>query len=276
MILETGARAAVPLPEFSQPMALAGARDEIGFRRFGVFEQDLDVDFSTPNRAALGTRLLNQCVVDGRGSLPTGFFEELSVGKRIECLLFLATGSTSANLGFPFKCAGCGEELELELSLDEISSLQRTADATDVIDVSVGDRRIELRKSSGRDQSAWFGEVYSDEYDATARMITRLMTSPVDIAKLGPEALDAIDAAMDESDPLVNFSCGVDCLECGTANVHDVDLFEAALAMLEREQQQAVVMVHRLASRYHWSEREIFAIPARRREQYLELIGAKG
>ena len=276
MILESGTRAAVPLPEFSQPLAPADARGEIGFRRFGVFLEDLDVDFSAPNRAALGTQLLNQCTVDSCGSLPAEFFEELSVGKRIECLLFLATGSPSANLGFPFKCSGCGDELELELSLDEISSLQHSADTTDMIAVNIGDRRIELRKSSGRDQSAWFGEVYSDEYDATARMISQLMTEPVDIAELGREELDAIDAAMDESDPLVNFSCGVDCLECGTANVHEVDLFEAALSMLERQQQQAVVMVHRLAARYHWSEREIFAIPERRREQYLQLIGAKG
>ena len=276
MILETGTRAAVPLPEFSQQLPLAGPMDEIGFRRFGILRQDLDVDFSTSNRAALGTRLLEQSTVDLRGSLPAEFFEELSVGKRIECLLLLATGSASANLSFPFKCSGCGEELELELSLDEISSLQRAADATDVITVGVGDRRIELRKSSGRDQSAWHGEVYSDEYDATSRMITRLMTDPIDVAQLSREELDAIDAAMDESDPLVNFSCGVDCLECGTANVYEVDLFEAAVGMLERQQQQAVVMVHRLASRYHWSEEEIFAIPVRRREQYLELIGAKG
>jgi hypothetical protein len=77
----------------------------------------------------------NSAPVDLRGSLPAEFFEELSVGKRIECLLFLATGSASANLSFPFKCSGCGEELELELSLDEISSLQRAADATE------GDRR---------------------------------------------------------------------------------------------------------------------------------------
>ena len=275
MILESGTRAVVPLPEFSQQTASAAAMDEIGFRRFGILERDLDVDFSTPNRAALASRVLDQCTVDARGSLPDGFFEELSIGKRIECLLFLATGSSTANLSFPFKCSGCGEELELELGLEEISSLQREADANDVVVVDIGDRQIELRKSSGRDQLAWCGEVYTDEFNATARMIASLATEPLDITGLDVEHLEAIDAAMDESDPLVNFSCGVDCLECGTANLREVDLFEAALAMLERGQQQMVVMVHRLASIYHWSEQQIFAIPERRREQYMKLIGAK-
>jgi hypothetical protein len=61
MILETGTRAAVPLPEFSQQLPLAGSTDEIGFRRFGISGK-ISMSISRhPNRAALGTRLLEQC-----------------------------------------------------------------------------------------------------------------------------------------------------------------------------------------------------------------------
>jgi hypothetical protein len=67
----------------------------------------------------------------------------------------------------------------------------------------------------------------------------------------------------------------VECDICGRPNDHEIDLFETALEMLARAQRSLIVSAHRLASHYHWSEREIFAVPEWRRRQYLELIGAK-
>jgi hypothetical protein len=49
---------------------------------------------------------------------------------------------------------------------------------------------------------------------------------------------------------------------------------ETALGMLRRAQQALVGAVHRLASQYHWSERDIFAVPAWRRQHYLRLIAS--
>jgi hypothetical protein len=58
------------------------------------------------------------------------------------------------------------------------------------------------------------------------------------------------------------------------ANDIAIDLCEVALTTLRRLQRQLIVMVHRLASHYHWSEQEIFAVPHWRRKEYLELIAA--
>ena len=80
---------------------------------------------------------------------------------------------------------------------------------------------------------------------------------------------------MEEADPLVNFSCSIECGECGQPNDHEIDLFETALDMLSRAQRRLILSVHRLALHYHWSEREIFDVPEWRRRQYLDLIGAK-
>jgi hypothetical protein len=269
----SGTSALIPLPGFPQgigPDVSAG----VGLRRFGIFEGDLDIDFASVNQAALATRLLESCAVDPTFVLPEGFFSELSIGKRIECLLVLAAHGRDATLGFPFKCEGCGEQIELELTLREISEMQGEADLSEKVGVDIGGRRMDLRKPTGRDQELWSTMRFNDERGAARGMIATLAELPGSLEAIQDEELSAVEEVLEEADPLVNLGCSVNCGECGEMNEHEIDLMETALGMLNRAQNQLIVTVHRLASHYHWSEREIFAVPDWRRQQYLELIGA--
>lgn len=264
----------ITLPGFPQHIRLYASAGDVGLRRFGVFESDLDIDFASANRAALATSLLESCAVDPTGALSEGFFRELLIGKRIECLLVLAAGGRDAALGFPFKCEGCGEEIELELTLREISEMQHEADLTETVCVDIGGSRICFRKPTGRDQEEWSRMKFIDERDAARGMIATLVELSEPLEAIQYEELSAVEEVLEEADPLVNFSCNVSCGECGELNEHEIDLMETALGMLNRAQNQLIVAVHRLASHYHWSEQEIFAVPDWRRQQYLELIGA--
>jgi hypothetical protein len=276
MELDSGTTTLIPLPEFPQRYGSGfSTRRTVGFRRFGIVEDDLRADFATPNRAALATRLLNACAVDPDRALPENFFRELSLGKRIECLLVLALGGADDTLRFPFKCVGCAEELEFEVTLAEIAALQSEADAVEIVGVQLGGQRIELQKFSGGDQETLSTVVFHDELEAAMEMISTLLVDPDAIEPLGSSDVEAIEEAMEVADPLVNFNCRVTCGECGRPNDDDIDLLETALGMLGRAQRRLILSIHRLALHYHWSEREILAVPAWRREQYLELIGAK-
>jgi len=276
MELDTGTHRLIPLPEFPQRYGSGSSmRGGVGFRRFGIVQDDLRVDFAAINRAALATRLLEICAVDRDRVLPENFFRALSVGKRIECLLVLALGGIGDNLRFPFKCAGCGETLELELTLNEIAALQNEADQVEVVRVDVGGRRLEFQKLSGRDHESFGESAFGDEFEAATEIIGRLAVDADAVERIAPGDVEVIEAAMEEADPLVNFNCRIDCGECGEENDHDIDLFETSLDMLRRAQLRLVLSVHRIASKYHWSEQEIFAVPEWRRQQYLELIGTK-
>ncbi|HEV7642868.1 MAG TPA: hypothetical protein VGO50_02900 [Pyrinomonadaceae bacterium] len=274
MNILSGTSALIPLPEFSLSSGRHDAVRNAGLRRFGISEADLSADFSSADRAALATYLLESCIVDPAGVLPAGFFRELSIGKRIECLLVLAAGGPETSLGFPFKCAGCNEEIELELTLQEISMLQSEADQVEVVGLDIRGRRLEFRKPTGRDQELWAGLVVRNERSLAAELTETLAVSQEVIENIEPEDLSAIEAAMLEADPLVDFTCSVNCGECGEDNKYAIDLMETALGMLNRAQSQLVIMIHRLASHYHWNEKEIFSVPHWRRKQYLELIGA--
>ena len=83
---------------------------------------------------------------------------------------------------------------------------------------------------------------------------------------------DSLDRAMQEGDPLVDFRMQVNCPFCGGRESYQVDLIDHVLRRLRGIQGELVATVHRLASRYHWSEAEIFAVVPRRRERYLALI----
>ena len=81
-----------------------------------------------------------------------------------------------------------------------------------------------------------------------------------------------ISAAMEEFDPLVNFSITTLCPYCETVNTYRTDLEKFSLGSLYRAQLRLFKTIHRLASHYHWSERQILATPPWRRSFYLSLI----
>lgn len=261
--------------EFSRSPSGVFPSSDVSMRKFGILESDLAIDFGGEAAPFLITRILEQCTVDPDNRLPVGYFRELPVGKRLECLLAVAVGDEGSAFRFPFHCSGCGEEIELELTLEDIAEQQREADQIETVLVEVRGRRYAFRKPRGSDQERWAGMVFRGDEDAMYAMISALALNDDFPESLDPDMIDVIDEAMYEADPLVNFHCRVTCAECDAPNEFLVDLCDVALGMLGRLQQQLLVMVHKFASHYHWSEGEIFSVPHWRRKEYLDLITAR-
>lgn len=263
--------AILPFPSIPRALAERYAVSEPGLRPFGIDESDLAVDFSKENVPDLVTRILAQCAVNRKKILPAGFFRELTVGKRLECLLRLAAGGEKTAFQFSFKCGSCGQDLEFELTLDEIVERQAEADLTEMVEVVFENQTRVFRKPLGRDQESWRDAAFTDERVAALAMIQSLQIVPPKFSVKG-EDFDLIADAMDEADPLINFNCRVRCADCGALNDFPIDLCDFALGELRRAQQFLLRAVHLLASHYHWSEKEIFAVPHWRRVKYLALI----
>ena len=79
----------------------------------------------------------------------------------------------------------------------------------------------------------------------------------------------AAGAAMEELDPLPAFRLASRCPACGVEGDHPLELEPLLVARLERRQRALMREVHRLASRYGWTEREVMALPPYRRRVYL-------
>ncbi len=250
------------------PALTLSSAENLKFRAFGTEREDLSIDFAENDTPTLVTQILTSCAVGKTAD----FFWNLSIGKRLECLLRLVSGGETESFSFPFKCGSCASELELELTLDEIAEQQNQSDRNETVEIIVGGEQIKFRKPLGIDQKSWQTIGVADERSTARKIIQSLKVSDKEFADWDDEVFGLIDEAMDEADPLVNFNCRVVCGDCGAANEFETDLCEFALGELRRKQWRLLYSVHRLAARYHWSESDIFAVPHWRRLQYLALI----
>lgn len=263
-------------PHIPDSMLAKNDISELFIRPFGLFETDLNVNFSQKLLPYLLTQLLQCCTLDQNGEIiDQSFFLDLTVGKRIESLLTIALNETP-DLSFPRRCLNktCQQQMELDISIGELLKLQQRAD--DSFTIRVGDESLSIRKPTGRDQLEWLTVPFRDESEAIRAMIQTLVLD-TEVASFGggiisDEWIQTIDNAMEEFDPLVNFNLLARCPYCEEENRYSVDLEEILLTRLHKVQMHLLDDVHRLAEHYHWSEAQILAIPPWRRSRYLALI----
>lgn len=261
----------------------AGARtapavDDLLLRPFGLFRDDLEIDFNQYSRPRLVTQVLRCCTTGPDGEVPDqDLFWDLSSGKRTECLAAIATLGDPSGLTVRLRCPdeGCRQELEAEISTHELAGLQRRGDETDRVEVRIGDEEVPVRLPTGRDQQGWLETSFDDEGAALKAIVETLLLEPSRSREGGPvpdEWVQPIGAALEEVDPLVDFAFLAACPDCGKESRHEVDLQDVSLGMLHRTQLRLLRSVHRLALHYHWSEEQIFALPPWRYSHYLDLI----
>jgi hypothetical protein len=262
-----------PLPEW---LPIESRDRPVALRVFGSDMRDLSVEFAEVERACLVTKLLARCSQTQSGNPPSEqAIWDLPLGTRIEAVIALAGGDSAQPLVWRIRCgyADCGAEGELQLRPAEIAALAAQAHRTELVPVKIGERVAWVRRPTGSDQRKWL----ENGADGTAPLAASLFADPPleDLRAAGiaeKEISDSIDRAMEEFDPLVGFQLDVACPECGRSTAQAPDLLAGALECLWLAQFDLLEQVHRLASRYHWTEEEIAKIPAWRRQSYLAYI----
>ena len=268
-----------PLAGLPQSVA-AGCASDLVLRPFGLYESDLNVDFDRALRPFLITEILDCCASElGKGGIEPEFFWSLTVGKRIECLLHLLPLGREEQIPFTFVCPNkeCSQQLEIEISIQELTKLQAQAYETEVVPVVLENGSLGLRRPTGNDQLAWLKNNFADEAAATEAMLGTMLLGYPEAATVARDIASStlvqlVDQALEEFDPLVNFTQLVNCSSCGAENLLQIDLEEFSLGRLWQTQMRLLASVYKLAAHFHWTEREIFSVPYWRRVGYLNLI----
>lgn len=128
----------------------------------------------------------------------------------------------------------------------------------------IGGAHVRLRAPTGADQAAVAG---LPETAAVEALFARLIDCP-DGTELADADRAALEAAIEAMAPEVALEAETDCPDCGAQNRVAVDPY-LGLGMTGTE---IFDDIHVLASRYHWSQREILSLPRARRKRYLSLI----
>ncbi len=264
------------------PRIYDGSREEYSYtglwlQPFGLFKQDLDVDFNQNLRPYLVTHILQCCTESKNEETPDQrFFWDLKVGKRIECLLTIAALSSDFSILLHCLNEACNERIEVDISPGQMVSLFQEADEKDRCTVQIDGEQLVFRKPTGSDQLEWANTSFKDQSEAIRAMIrTLVIDESTSFSKDNPISDDwikSVEGAMEEIDPLVNFSLRVRCPYCEEESNYEINLEEIILRKLHEAQLNLLKAVHRIASYYHWTEEQIFSLPPWRRSHYLGLI----
>ncbi len=254
--------------------------DELELRPFGPGERDIEIDFEQEFRPCLVTQVLQYCTeTKNRGRIDRDFFWELTIGKRIECLLAIATSGGGSEITLQLNCLNeaCGELMEIQLSQEEILGLQPYEEDSQTCRIPVNGRDYFFRKPTGSDQLQWLKSSFPDEETAIKAMIRTLMVRDEAAGtdretRMSQKWVETVNEAMKAYDPLVNFDLTVFCPACNQESRCTLDLEEILVRKLYKIQLELLHTVHRLASHYHWSEPQILSLGPRRQAHYLALI----
>jgi hypothetical protein len=88
------------------------------------------------------------------------------------------------------------------------------------------------------------------------------------------QALEALQAQLEETDPFAALELQIHCPHCGNVTESDFDIADFLWREVEAEAMRLLRDVHVLARQYGWREADIIAMSPLRRQMYVEMANA--
>jgi hypothetical protein len=199
---------------------------------------------------------------------------KLSIGQRDCDLVALRAQTFGSEAAGVITCPGCGERLEMSLGAANLAASPGSATAAPIC---IDGYEIEFRLPNSSDLIR-----ISAEPDTTLRerlLLKSCVTAVhrdgerVCVDQLPSAAFDVVEAHMARVDPQADARLEICCPSCDHRWESVFDIVSFFWSEIEAWANRILHEVHVLASAYGWSEREILALSAQRRQFYLEKVG---
>jgi uncharacterized protein (UPF0212 family) len=235
------------------------------------------------NTSARATALLARCLVDDTLDNARSLADSLTVGDREALLLHLRRLTLGETAECVLTCpyTECGEQMEFELRVDDLvvpayELPKRLYEIRLALDGGPYDVVFRLPTAADLDAAP---ALAGDDPESVALELLRLCVvrasqrgRHVPVDRLSAAVRAAIAEEMAELDPQAELELTLACPACGTEFSVVFDTASFLLQELDLRTTALLADVHALALHYHWSERDILAMPATRRAKYLELL----
>ncbi|HKP73494.1 MAG TPA: hypothetical protein VJT82_11185 [Pyrinomonadaceae bacterium] len=226
-----------------------------------------------------------------RPDMPKHALAEVSLGERDAQLLSLRERLFGTRLRSLAVCPDCAERLELDFDINDIRvpAPERPQLAGEV-SVETGDYVVRCRLPNSADLLAVADSADADaaQQELLTRCVLAIERSPdagtgavegiapdaLAVAELPPSAVEAVVGQMQQADPQVDVQLSLTCTTCRRSWLMAFDIASYLWDEIGDWAQRTLREVHALASFYGWREADILAMSARRRQWYLEMIGA--
>jgi hypothetical protein len=225
------------------------------------------------------TRALGLLATTAPGT-PVEELARLPIGARDVGLLRLRSALFGDLVEAVCDCPSCGEWLEVSFDLRDLPSDDAAVpgdDAGPARRLTLDGQQVEARPPSSLDLLAAAGE--ADLPAARRALLRRCLTAA---GRAGGGSADPLPAELAEAlapqlealDPLARVELELGCAGCGHGWTAVFDIAGFLWTELDAWAARIVREVHTLARAYGWREADILAMSPRRRQTYLELVGA--
>jgi hypothetical protein len=223
--------------------------------------------------AGLGqNRVRRALTLAAAGGAEPASVADLSVGRREAFVLALRERWFGTALACAVTCPACAEQLELELTTDDV----RADPSAEPERTTVDGTEVEFRLVTSRDLLA----VRPELPDARRTLLRRCVLSAtsqgrrVPATALPDQVLEVMAAALSTLDPQADVLLELDCVSCGHAWRARFDVAAYLWEEMDAYARRLLHEVHALASAYGWSEDEVLAVSPVRRRWYLEMAAS--
>jgi hypothetical protein len=206
---------------------------------------------------------------------------QLTVGQRDLCLLKLRETTFGTKLTGIAVCPECNEQVELDFDSRDISpadtglpNFHEEEKAGNEFRMSLPGWDLRFRLPTSADMT----DIYVEPSQAKSKLLEACLLEArhedrtVQAADLPEEVVTALSERMAREDPNLNVSLAVKCPECSHEWQMTFDIVTYFMSEINFWAMRMLREVHRLASAYGWSEADILAMSAWRRQRYLEMV----
>lgn len=165
------------------------------------------------------------------------------------------------------KCPKCQKPSDIAIDLSALP-VKPAADTFPYAEITHEGEAIKLRVPSGVDQREAL--TASKDVETAIAALARLCCETAPKAKLNKAVVSKINKAVQEVSPELPDEVLVQCAECQ----EEINAPLQILPQLMKSLDNPLDDVHEMAASYHWSEKDILAMPVKRRQNYLERIVA--
>ncbi|WP_243073640.1 hypothetical protein [Microbacterium sp. SS28] len=213
--------------------------------------------------------------VAGAAGADAASLRDAPLGRLHAAALSFHTALAGARLDAVATCAACGSVVEFSLDADALVSLA-TLDGPEAsgeltVATEEGEWHAAWRAPTAGDLAAVAGR--GDAASALLALCCRLTDPHGQRTTDAPsDVVDRVEAQLAAADPLAEVSVAIECPECGTAFVVDVDPIAFVWREVETRARRALYDIDALARAYGWTESEVLGLSEERRAAYLEIV----
>jgi hypothetical protein len=215
--------------------------------------------------------------------MPAADLLRLPIGQRDTELMRLRENTFGSSITGLASCPNCDEQVEIGFALEDLFMAHAGHTEPSTLQIGADPERFSIAGFDLAFRLPGTADLLNMPPDPASARLALLDAclvevcrdgDPVRTADLPEQVVQNLIARMEKSDPLANVTLPLTCPACGNQWELVFDIVTFFWSEINALAQRLLHEVHVLASVYGWSEAEILALSAWRRQRYLELVGA--